>query len=147
VLTDCCALVKANSIEGCKKPSVKIVYTPWTNLKKRGDMDIGQIGFHDTRQLKFMHIEKRNEIVNRLNRTKEEKETSVIREYREEYDRKQRAAERKAKRDAAEASRAAMEQKKKQEEEESYADLFSSSNKMSNQNMRVTAEEYENDFM
>jgi predicted ribosome quality control (RQC) complex YloA/Tae2 family protein len=33
-LTDCCALVKANSIQGCKKSSVYVVYTRWKNLKK-----------------------------------------------------------------------------------------------------------------
>ncbi len=33
-LTDCCSLVKANSIQGCKKSSVYVVYTRWKNLKK-----------------------------------------------------------------------------------------------------------------
>jgi len=33
-LTDCCSLVKANSIQGCKMSSVYIVYTRWKNLKK-----------------------------------------------------------------------------------------------------------------
>ena len=28
-LTDCCSLVKANSIQGCKKSEVYIVYTRW----------------------------------------------------------------------------------------------------------------------
>lgn len=26
--------------------NVSVVYTPWTNLKKTADMDVGQIGFH-----------------------------------------------------------------------------------------------------
>jgi len=26
--------------------NVNVVYTPWTNLKKTADMDVGQIGFH-----------------------------------------------------------------------------------------------------
>jgi hypothetical protein len=29
---------------GCKKDDIDIKYTPWSNLKKTGDMDIGQIG-------------------------------------------------------------------------------------------------------
>jgi hypothetical protein len=45
VLEDCVQLVKANSIQGSKQPTVNIVYTPWSNLKKTGDMDIGQVGF------------------------------------------------------------------------------------------------------
>ncbi|XP_027765861.1 coiled-coil domain-containing protein 25, partial [Empidonax traillii] len=46
VLIDCAHLVKANSIQGCKMNNVTVVYTPWTNLKKTADMDVGQIGFH-----------------------------------------------------------------------------------------------------
>lgn len=26
--------------------NVSVVYTPWANLKKTADMDVGQIGFH-----------------------------------------------------------------------------------------------------
>lgn len=26
--------------------NIGVVYTPWANLKKTGDMDVGQIGFH-----------------------------------------------------------------------------------------------------
>jgi predicted ribosome quality control (RQC) complex YloA/Tae2 family protein len=37
-LEDCCQLVKANSIEGCKRTKVNIVYTPASNLKKTGNM-------------------------------------------------------------------------------------------------------------
>lgn len=66
VLNDCAQLVKANSIEGSKKTSVKVVYTPWANLNKRGGMDVGQIGFHDTKQLRYINVDKKqNEIVNR----------------------------------------------------------------------------------
>src|SRR5210317_416178 len=42
-LTDCCSLVKANSIQGCKKSSVYIVYTRWKNLKKTSSMVDGQV--------------------------------------------------------------------------------------------------------
>ncbi|XP_073529006.1 coiled-coil domain-containing protein 25 isoform X1 [Phyllobates terribilis] len=46
VLTDCAHLVKANSIQGCKMNNINVVYTAWSNLRKTGDMDVGQIGFH-----------------------------------------------------------------------------------------------------
>jgi hypothetical protein len=36
-----------NSIEGCKKAAVNVVYTPWENLRKGADMDTGTIGFYD----------------------------------------------------------------------------------------------------
>lgn len=43
VVRDCSQLVKANSIEGCKKASVVVIYTPWSNLKKDGSMATGQV--------------------------------------------------------------------------------------------------------
>jgi len=39
--------VKDNSIEGCKKDSVKVIYTPWENLVKTKNMEVGAIGFKD----------------------------------------------------------------------------------------------------
>lgn len=26
--------------------NIAVVYTPWANLKKTADMDVGQVGFH-----------------------------------------------------------------------------------------------------
>ena len=37
---DCAQLVKENSIEGCKKASVTVIYTPWANLRKDGSMAV-----------------------------------------------------------------------------------------------------------
>lgn len=74
LLTDCAQLTKANSIEGNKKDNVTVVYTPWSNLKKTGDMATGQVGFHQQKLVKKIRVEKReNAIVNRLNKTKVEK--------------------------------------------------------------------------
>ena len=54
--------------------NVRVVYTMWANLRKSGDMNTGQVGFHDKHQVRSVVIEKRiNEIVNRLNKSKEEK--------------------------------------------------------------------------
>ncbi|KIH51619.1 hypothetical protein ANCDUO_18294 [Ancylostoma duodenale] len=70
LIDDCCQLVKANSIDGNKMNDVGIVYTMWENLKKTGDMAVGQIGFHDNKKVKRCVVAKRiNEIVNRLNKT------------------------------------------------------------------------------
>lgn len=72
-LEDCCQLVKANSIQGNKQNKINIVYTLASNLKKNGDMVVGQVGYHDTKSIMEYRVEKRvNEIVNRLNKTKEE---------------------------------------------------------------------------
>ncbi|KAI0671177.1 cytoplasmic protein [Trametes maxima] len=75
LLIDCAQLVKANSIEGNKKDNLTIIYTPGDNLKKSGDMAIGQVSFHNDKRVKRVHIPKReNPIVNRLNKTKVERE-------------------------------------------------------------------------
>lgn len=36
---------------GCKMNNINVVYTPWANLKKTGDMDVGQIGFHRQKEV------------------------------------------------------------------------------------------------
>lgn len=67
LLTDCGQLVKANSIEGWsfhnhyeafmkylsgnKKDNLTIIYTPADNLKKTGDMAVGQVSFHNDKKV------------------------------------------------------------------------------------------------
>ncbi|KIK69877.1 hypothetical protein GYMLUDRAFT_151398 [Collybiopsis luxurians FD-317 M1] len=75
LLTDCAQLVKANSIEGNKKDNLTVIYTPADNLKKTGDMAVGQVSFHNDKRVKRVHVAKReNPIVNRLNKTKIERQ-------------------------------------------------------------------------
>ncbi|KAG9308855.1 cytoplasmic protein [Chiua virens] len=95
LLTDCAQLVKANSIEGNKKDDLTIIYTPGDNLKKQGDMAVGQVSFHSDKRVKRIHVPKReNPIVNRLNKTKVEK---VVDHEQERTDRvKQENAEKRA---------------------------------------------------
>lgn len=47
LLDDCSQLVKANSIEGNKKDNQIVIYTPWRNVKKTGDMAVGTVTFHN----------------------------------------------------------------------------------------------------
>ncbi|KAI9566277.1 cytoplasmic protein [Boletus coccyginus] len=106
LLTDCAQLVKANSIEGNKKDDLTIIYTPADNLKKQGDMAVGQVSFHSDKRVKRIHVPKReNPIVNRLNKTKVEK---VVDHEQEKIDR--------VKKENAE-KRAVATQKKKEEAE------------------------------
>lgn len=73
LLEDLGQLTKANSIEGNKKKNVTIIYTPWSNIKKTGDMDTGTVTFHNDRVVKRHLIrERENAIVNALNKTKKE---------------------------------------------------------------------------
>ncbi|KAH9259353.1 hypothetical protein BASA81_002396 [Batrachochytrium salamandrivorans] len=89
-LADCIQLVKANSIEGSKQSKVAIVYTPWENLKKSGDMAVGQVGFHDLKKvITVPHVERDREALSRLNKTRvmEDKHENDLQAERHAYDR------------------------------------------------------------
>ena len=71
LLQDCAQLVKANSIEGNKKDNIYVIYTPWSNLRKAKDMEVGTIGFKSEKNVKRIFVDKRdNAIVKRLEKTK-----------------------------------------------------------------------------
>mmetsp|Transcript_3968 Transcript_3968/g.5578 ORF Transcript_3968/g.5578 Transcript_3968/m.5578 type:complete len:225 (-) Transcript_3968:209-883(-) len=123
-LKACCALVKANSIEGCKKHEVDVVYTPWENLKKTSSMVTGQIGFHDdSKVIKVRNVTREREIVKLLEKTKIEDfpDLAAQRQQRDEDVRaKQKARQREFKKQQAiEAERL-----RKEKEERSYDRLF-----------------------
>lgn len=63
VVLDCASLVKANSIQGCKRSSVPVVYTRWKNLKKTHSMVDGQVGFHRPENVRRIEVEKNGPIV------------------------------------------------------------------------------------
>uniref|UniRef100_J3KUI7 NFACT RNA-binding domain-containing protein n=1 Tax=Oryza brachyantha TaxID=4533 RepID=J3KUI7_ORYBR len=64
--------------EGNKANNIDVVYTPWYNLKKTPSMDVGQVGFHNSKLVRTIKVEKRiNEIVNRLNKTKVERKPDL----------------------------------------------------------------------
>lgn len=114
--------------------SVDVVYTPWSNLKKTGDMAVGQIGFHNQKlvlslvhfslclslffcrihfgffelwivcifyrlccvsffpiilQVVKVNVEKKNEIVRKLEKTKVEKDTHFFIEEKQKRDRRE----------------------------------------------------------
>lgn len=147
VLEDCAQLVKHNSIEGNKIGNVAVVYTYWNNLKKTGDMDVGQVSFHQPADVKRIVVEKRiNEIVNRLNRTKTEAYPDLAKEkllHTKELNRKIREE---AKRKADE-EKALREQRQKEKEARSYDKIHKSDNMTSNKDLRQDFNEFEDDFM
>uniref|UniRef100_A0A3B4H282 Coiled-coil domain-containing protein 25 n=1 Tax=Pundamilia nyererei TaxID=303518 RepID=A0A3B4H282_9CICH len=116
VLIDCAQLVKNNSIQGCKMNNINVVYTAWANLKKTGDMDVGQIGFYRQKEVKIVAVEKKiNEIINRLEKTKVERFPDLAAE-KESRDREERN-EKKAQLQE-QKRREKEEQKRKKEQEE-----------------------------
>ncbi|CAL1585192.1 unnamed protein product [Knipowitschia caucasica] len=139
VLIDCAQLVKNNSIQGCKMNNINVVYTPWANLKKTGDMDVGQIGFHKHKEVKLVTVEKKvNEIVNRLEKTKVENFPDLAAE-KESRDREERNEK-----------KAQLQELKKQEKEEQMKrkemeDLRSYTSLMKSDNMQTNEDGYDSD--
>mmetsp|Transcript_30531 Transcript_30531/g.37279 ORF Transcript_30531/g.37279 Transcript_30531/m.37279 type:complete len:215 (-) Transcript_30531:172-816(-) len=147
---DCATLVKANSIVGCKKKSVYVIYTRWKNLKKTSDMVDGQVGFHRPENIRRLQVEKDNAIVNALNKTKVEKHPDLAAEQQQRL--QQIQAEKKAKRRAEDKQKRIEDaEKRRLQEESSYDRIMTSDNMTRNSEIRGTAdntaaEEYEEDF-
>ncbi|KAJ8009076.1 hypothetical protein DPEC_G00085100 [Dallia pectoralis] len=133
VLIDCAQLVKNNSIQGCKMNNISVVYTPWANLKKTGDMDVGQIGFHRHKEVKTVTVEKKiNEVVNRLEKTKDERYPDLAAE-KESRDREERNEKKAQILDLKKKEKDDVKKKRELEELKSYSSLMTSDNMTTNE--------------
>ena len=123
MIEECCQLVKANSIEGSKLNDVKVVYTPWSNLKKTGAMDVGQVGYHNDKLQRFFTVRKKNNAtLNKLEKTRVEKDEN-FRDLREERDRRVNQIEREKMMLKREEEKREAEAKKQAADMKSYASL------------------------
>ena len=140
LLEDVGQLVKANSITGNKVNNVEIVYCFWGNLKKTAAMDVGQVSFNNDKEVRKFHVDRRsNEIVNRLNKTKTERNPD-FRAEREDRDREEREEEKARKR---QEKLCVKEEEKRREEE---AKVRNYTTLMTEQNMRSNKEDgYDSD--
>ncbi|XP_068329861.1 uncharacterized protein [Pyrus communis] len=150
LLEDCAQLVKANSIQGNKVNNVDVVYTPWSNLKKSASMDVGQVGFYNSKNVRTVRVEKRiNEVVNRLNRTKVERKPDLKAE-REAVNATERAERKQFLRDKKRREEMERLEKERQLELRSYKGLMNSENMTSNKQIasaNKSLQELEEDFM
>ena len=150
LLEDCAQLVKANSIQGNKVNNVDVVYTPWSNLKKTASMDVGQVGFHNSKMVRTVRVEKKiNEIVNRLNKTKVERKPDLKAE-REAVNAAERAERKHLLREKKRREEMDRLEKEKQSELRSYKGLMVAENMTSNKDIASGSksfQEVEEDFM
>jgi len=122
VLEDCVQLVKQNSIQGCKLSSVAVIYTPHSNLKKTQGMEVGQVGFKIDKLVKSVKVSKINAILNRLNKTKVEKQVDLQASY-EDRTREMRNEEKASKKQKEKEEREQREKQKRDYDIKTYADL------------------------
>ncbi|CAG8444991.1 8387_t:CDS:2 [Ambispora gerdemannii] len=149
LLNDLGQLVKANSIEGVKKSSVVVVYTPWKNLMKTGEMDVGQVSFRDHSLVKKITVEKDNQIVRRLEKTKKESFPDLALE-KLEMEKERRKILKEAANQKEKEKLQLERQRREEAEKRSYEPLFVPSNMRSNsQNTNDVKDinEWEEDFM
>ncbi|KAG5556175.1 hypothetical protein RHGRI_006711 [Rhododendron griersonianum] len=147
--------------EGNKVNNVDVVYTPWHNLKKTASMDVGQVGFYNSKMVSFLiatwsnivrtvRVEKRiNEIVNRLNRTKVERKPDLKAE-REAVNAAERAERKQQLRDKKRREEMERLEKERQAEVRSYKNLMVAEKMTSNKEIasaNKSLQELEEDFM
>ncbi|MEW5314728.1 MAG: hypothetical protein WDW38_006200 [Sanguina aurantia] len=121
-------------------------------LKKTGSMEVGQVGFHNNREVRKYKVEKRStEIVNRMEKTKQERHPDLAEERLvgpyEAGLRSVRNAEGKASRAAL---KIAKDEHRKAEETKSYKTIMQDEYMVSNKELAAkyaSVEDYEDDFM
>ncbi|KAJ6382859.1 hypothetical protein OIU77_031309 [Salix suchowensis] len=136
--------------EGNKVNNIDVVYTPWANLKKTASMDVGQVGFHNSKMVRTVRVEKRiNEIVNRLNKTKVERKPDLKAE-REAVNAAERAERKLHLRDKKRREEMDRLEKERQAEMRSYKGLMVAEKMTSNKQIaseNKSLQELEDDFM
>eukprot|EP00871_Galdieria_phlegrea_P002645 jgi/Galph1/3381/GphlegSOOS_G2019.1 len=148
ILDDCAQLTKYNSIEGNKLHGVTIVYTPYVNLKKTGDMDIGQVGFKDRKLVRHVTVEKRqNDIINRLEKTKREAYPDLAQE-KEDHEREKNLKRKQALKEQKKQERISKQEKELKKQELSYSRIMTEDNMTSNKELEGSSyEEFEESFL
>lgn len=132
VIEDAVQLVKANSIQGNKLNNIDVVYTMWENLKKTPDMEAGQVAYYNEKAVKKVRVEKRrNDIINRLNRTKTE-EYPDLRQEREKRDSLERHAQKAQIQSQRELEKELEKQRLQEKELRSYTSLLKVENMTTN---------------
>lgn len=105
----------------------------WENLKKTPDMEPGQVAYHNEKAVKMIRVERRkNEIINRLNRTKTE-DYPDLRAEREKRDAQDRAEQKAKLRAQKELEKEQGKKRKEEEELRSYTALLKTENMTTNQ--------------
>ena len=117
---ECAQLTKENSIEGCKKKGVPIIYTWASNLLKENDMEVGAVSFKNHSLVVNLHIEKKNDVLKKIQKTKQEahpnlekEHTEYMKQYKKDMEVKKRL-EAKAKLEEEKKSKEESDSKKKQ---------------------------------
>ena len=130
---------------GSKMKSIKVVYTPWENLRKGAHMEIGAVGFHNEKNVKSRRVKKNKAVVKALNRTKRE----VDPDFEAERAERDLAVQQKKKIEEREARLIKEEEEKKAQHDREQAKRSFFDDLSSDDDEQVTSlpANYEDDFM
>jgi hypothetical protein len=142
VLSDICQMTKESSKDGRKLDDIRIIYTLASNLKSKtlvcnyfketGDMDTGEVGFHNRKNVKYYLVRTKNsEALKRLIKTREEREVDMNKEletYLSDQKRKLKMKEVEEKKLAKQL----LEERKKLKEMKDYSTIMKKENMKSN---------------
>jgi hypothetical protein len=150
LLLDCSAMVKANSIQGCKKSSVYVVYTRWKNLKKTSGMVDGQVGFHRPENVRRVSVEKNGPIVRAIEKSRKELHPDLFQEQQDRLKEIRRENKEDFKKEAK-AKQYMKIEAQREKEARSYDRIMKEENMTKNTEIKASAdataaEEYEDDF-
>lgn len=150
LLLDCSAMVKANSIQGCKKSSVYVVYTRWKNLKKTSGMVDGQVGFHRPENVRRVSVEKNGPIVRAIEKSRKELHPDLFQEQQDRLKEIRRGNKEDFKKEAK-AKQYMKIEAQREKEARSYDRIMKEENMTKNTEIKASAdataaEEYEDDF-
>jgi hypothetical protein len=135
-------------LPGNKKDNVTVIYTPWSNLRKDASMATGQVSFHDPKLTKKILVPVRqNPIINRLNKTKEEKFPDLHAE-REEDLREKRKVERIEREEKKRAEKKEREERelKRYQKDHAYDDIMNEEDIAASSNQDREGANPEDDF-
>ncbi|CEO95841.1 hypothetical protein PBRA_004554, partial [Plasmodiophora brassicae] len=147
VLNDCAQLTKENSIKGKKQKSIKVVYTPWSNLHKTGAMEVGQVGFHKEKLRKYIvQVERDLAVLGRLKKTMQERTDVDFQLERLEHDKEENAKKRAFQREKDQEERQLQAERARQRELHSYDRVFIEADMQYNTDMKMGVDDYEDSF-
>ena len=123
-----------------------MVYTPWSNLKKTGDMEVGQVGFYRKSELRYFEVRKKSEAVKRLDKTRKQTKPD-LKLLREERDENERRENKRIQKEEREREKEKMKERAQEKESKSYKSLMDPSKMETNKDLATNYQEYEDNFM
>ncbi|KAL0483227.1 coiled-coil domain-containing protein [Acrasis kona] len=129
IVEEMAQITKENSIQGKKEPMVKIIYTLASNLKKTGNMDTGEVGFHNRNIVYSTAVKRNKELLNKLRKTQVEIYPQDLKAVKDERDKKERDTKRKEQQVKTQQEKELIEKKRVEKLEKSYDSMFVDSKK------------------